>query len=92
MDRRPAVSYRLAVREKDCVMSVYSRSVEDLPPNLRGSYVPSQAAYDFFIEPQHLPKWVRDAMPLLDAAGDGHKVEGVGVRLHEGLYWFPPDG
>lgn len=35
-----------------------------------------------------LPEWMRDAMRLLDLAGTGHKVNGVGVRYGEDFYWI----
>ena len=35
-----------------------------------------------------LPEWMKDAMRLLDLAGTGHKVNGVGVRYGEEFYWI----
>ena len=35
-----------------------------------------------------LPEWMKDIMRLLDLAGTGHKVNGVGIRYGEEFYWI----
>jgi hypothetical protein len=33
-----------------------------------------------------MPDWMQDAIRMLDAAGDGHPVNGLGRRVG-GVYW-----
>ena len=35
-----------------------------------------------------LPEWMKERMRLLDLAGTGHRVNGVGVRYGEEFYWI----
>lgn len=44
-----------------------------------------------FIAPEALPEWIRDGMAVMDTAGVGHSVEGVGMRTST-RYWFMPPG
>lgn len=34
-----------------------------------------------------LPAWLQDAIRMMDSAGDGYEVAGIGKRLSAHLYW-----
>lgn len=78
-ERVPDAMYRVEVVDPDGYC-LYKVTVYNKVPGT----IDKSAALRFNL----LPAWLQDAIRMMDSAGTGYEVAGIGERLSDHLYWL----